>query len=76
MRVVLDTNVLKCALIAKGTPPDILYQAWLNGGIEVAMTRAQDAEVKEVLARPRLKQFVHAEEADAILSKLMPMLAC
>ncbi len=51
MRVVLDTNVLKCALIAKGTPPDILYQAWLNGGIEVVMTSTQVAEVTDVLAR-------------------------
>ena len=51
MRVILDTNVLKCALIAKGTPPDILYQAWLNGGIEVVMTSTQVAEVKDALAR-------------------------
>ena len=66
MRVVLDTNILVSALIAKGSPPDILYQAWLNGEIEVVMTSAQVAEVKDVLARPRLKQFIQAEEADAI----------
>ena len=30
MRVVLDTNILIGALITKGTPPDSLYQAWLQ----------------------------------------------
>ncbi len=55
MRVTLDTNILISALITMGTPPDILYQAWLNGEIEVVMTSAQVAEVKDVLGRPRLK---------------------
>ena len=70
VRVVLDTNILISALITKGTPPDILYQAWLNGEIEVVMTSAQVAEMKDVLARPRLKQFVHVEEADAIVENI------
>ena len=52
MRVVLDTNILINALITKGTPPDNLYQAWLNGEIEVVMTAAQIAEFREVLVRP------------------------
>ncbi len=70
VRVVLDTNILISALITKGTPPDILYQAWLNGEIEVVMTSAQVAEVKNVLARPRLKQFIDIEEADAIVENI------
>ncbi len=48
MRVVLDTNILISALITKGTPPDNLYQAWLNGEIEVVMTAAQIAEIRDV----------------------------
>ena len=48
MRVVLDTNILINALITKGTPPDNLYQAWLNGEIEVVMTAAQIAEIRDV----------------------------
>ena len=70
MRVILDTNILISALITKGTPPDILYQAWLNGEIEVVMTSAQVAEVKDVLGRPRLKQFIRAEETDAIAENI------
>ena len=34
------------------------------------MTSAQVAEVKDVLARPRLKQFIYAEEADAIMENI------
>ena len=48
MRVVLDTNILINALITKRTPPDNLYQAWLNGEIEVVMTAAQIAEIRDV----------------------------
>ena len=54
MRVVLDTNILISALITKGTPPDILYQSWLNGEIEVVMTGTQVAGVKDVLTGTRL----------------------
>ena len=48
MRVVLDTNILISAPITKRTPPDNLYQAWLNGEIEVVMTAAQIAEIRDV----------------------------
>ena len=48
VRVVLDTNILISALITKGTLPDNLYQAWLNGEIEVVMTATQIAEIRDV----------------------------
>ena len=48
VRVVLDTNILINALITKRTPPDNLYQAWLNGEIEVVMTAVQIAEIRDV----------------------------
>ena len=34
------------------------------------MSSAQVTEVKNILARLRLKQFVHAEEADVIMEKI------
>ena len=70
VRVVLDTNILINALITKGTPPDNLYQAWLNGEIEVVMTAAQIAEIRDVLVRPRLKRFIHTDEAVAIVENI------
>lgn len=57
MGVVLDANLLISALIAMGTPPDILYLAWLNGEIEVVVTSAQVAEVKDALTRLSLKDI-------------------
>ena len=48
VRVVLDTNILINALITKGTPPDNLYQAWLNGEIEVVMTAAHILDFPQI----------------------------
>ena len=70
VRVVLDANLLISALITKGTPPDNRYQAWLNGEIEVVMTAAQIAEIRDVLVRPRLKRFIHTDEAVAIVENI------
>ena len=70
VRVVLDTNILISAPITKRTPPDNLYQAWLNGEIEVVMTVAQIAEIRDVLIRPRLKRFIHTDEAVAIVENI------
>lgn len=70
MRVVLDTNILVSALIARGTPPDELYRAWQRGEIELVTSTAQMAEVARVLARPRLQRFLHAGEAAAIVENI------
>ena len=70
MRIVLDTNILIGALITKGTPPDSLYQAWLKGEIELVTSTAQLAEVAAVLARPRLRRYLDADEAAAIVENL------
>ena len=70
MRIVLDNNILIGALITKGTPPDSLYQAWLKGEIELVTSTAQLAEVAAVLARPRLRRYLDADEAAAIVENL------
>ena len=70
MRIVLDTNILIGALITKGTPPDRLYQAWLEGEIELVTSTAQLAELTAVLARPRLQRYLDADEAAAIIENL------
>ena len=70
MRIVLDTNILIGALITKDTPPDRLYQAWLRGEIELVISSAQIAEITDVLARPRIRQLIDAEEAAAIVENL------
>lgn len=67
MRVVLDTNILIGAIITKGTPPDMLYRAWLRGETELVTSAAQMAELADVLARPRLQKFLDADEAATIV---------
>lgn len=70
VRLVLDTNILIGALITKGTPPHELCRAWLRGDIELVTSAAQIAELAEVLARPRIRRLVDADEANAILENL------
>lgn len=70
MRVVLDTNILIAALITKGTPPDLLYQAWLDGAFSLVTSAAQLTEVSAVLARPRLQRFIDADEAALLVENI------
>jgi putative PIN family toxin of toxin-antitoxin system len=70
VRIVLDTNILIGALITKGTPPDRLYRAWLRGEIELVTSTAQLAENAAVLARPRLKKYLDADGAAAIIENI------
>jgi len=70
VRLVLDTNILIVALITRGTPPDRLYRAWLRGKIEVVTSAAQMTELAAVLARPRLRKYVDADEAALIVENM------
>lgn len=70
VRLVLDTNILASALITKGTSPERLYQAWLRGRIELVTSKAQIAELSEVLARPRLRKFVDIGHAAALVENI------
>lgn len=70
MRVVLDTNILISALITKGTPPDQLYQAWLSDEFELVTSAAQIDEVTDVVVRPRLRRFVHPDDATQMVAMM------
>jgi putative PIN family toxin of toxin-antitoxin system len=70
VRIVLDTNILIAALITKGTPPDQLYQAWLDGAFELVTSTAQLAETAIVLARPRLLRYINADEAAVLVENI------
>ena len=70
MRVVFDTNVLISALITKGTPPDMLYEKWSNGIIDVVTSRAQLKELSRVLSYKKLRKIISREEAQVLLEAL------
>ena len=66
MRIVLDTNILIGALITRHTPPDQLYQAWLEGQFDLITSRAQIDEFDTVVARPRLRRYITPDAAAVI----------
>jgi putative PIN family toxin of toxin-antitoxin system len=70
VRIVLDTNVLVSALITKGTPPDVLYQAWDAGSFQLVTSAAQLRELERVLAYPKLRPFITQDEAEALLETI------
>ncbi len=70
MRLVLDTNILVSALITKGTSPERLYQAWMRGRIELVTSKAQIAELSEVLVRPRIRKFVDISHAATLVENI------
>ena len=70
MRILLDTNILVGALITKGTPPDRLYRRWLRSEFDLVTSGVQLAEIENVLTRPRLRRFIRAGEAEAIVGNI------
>jgi putative PIN family toxin of toxin-antitoxin system len=70
VRIVLDTNVLVSALITKGTPPDLLYQAWDAGTFVLVTSIAQLDELARVLTYKKLRPYITQDEADALLETI------
>ncbi|HLZ68662.1 MAG TPA: putative toxin-antitoxin system toxin component, PIN family [Dehalococcoidia bacterium] len=54
LRVVIDTNLFVSALIRMGSIPDQVITAWLEHRLWLVTTRALNAEIANVLARPWL----------------------
>jgi putative PIN family toxin of toxin-antitoxin system len=65
-----DTNVLVSALITKGTPPDLLYQAWDADTFQLVTSREQIDELRRVMAYKKLQSFIKPNEAEALLETI------
>jgi len=70
VRIVLDTNVLVSALVTRGTPPDLLHQAWDGREFELLTSSAQLAELARVLSYERLRPYIRREEAEGLLETI------
>jgi len=70
VRIVLDTNVLVSALLTKGTPPDLLYQAWDAGSFRLVTSSAQLSELERVLGYEKLRPHISQDEAEALLETI------
>jgi len=70
MRVVLDTNVLLAALIAKHGPPDLIYRAWRGGRFELITSTTQLDEIRRVSRYPKLRAILPAHRVGAMVNNL------
>ena len=70
MRIVLDTNVLVSALIAREGPPGRLLSAVKRGDCTLVTSVYQIEELRKVLGRDRLKPYIRSAEADDLLHGL------
>lgn len=70
MRVVLDANVLVSAVISTAGPPREIVEAWVQARFELVASAALLDELRDVLARPRLRRWVSAEVAAEFIAGL------
>lgn len=70
MLILLDTNVLIAALITRGTPPDLLYQAWQRGAFQLVTSEAQRDELERVLCYEKLRPYVKPDEAQTLVEMI------
>ena len=70
MRIVLDTNIFVSALISGEGFPGQLLAAVKRERITLVTSAWQVDELRDVLARERLKPYIRPEEADDLLYHL------
>jgi putative PIN family toxin of toxin-antitoxin system len=72
LRVVADANVLVSAALARSpqAPSVLIFDAALDGRIELVTSPALLREVRKVLARPRLRKYLSADEATRFVADL------
>ena len=70
-RAVIDTNVLIRYLIRPGAAVrEIIEQLWVDEQFVMFTSPELLAELEDVLARPRIRKLIHAEDADALLEAI------
>lgn len=75
MRVVLDTNILRSALMVRGTPPDRLYEEWRHGRFDLVSTERQIDELRAVVRRPFFQARLKASEIGRMINDIRRLAA-
>jgi len=70
VRVVLDPNVLVSAVVARGVSADLLDRWLTDLPFQLVVCPTLIAELRGVLARPKFRRWVTAEEATAFVDLL------
>jgi uncharacterized protein len=70
VRVILDTNVLMSAVLVKDGPLAAIWRAWRRGRFRVLTCDELTNEVRDILARPKLKRVLDAGDRATLLRDL------
>lgn len=70
MRAVLDPNVLVAAVLSPSGTPAKLLQAWNEGAFELVVSPHLLEELERVVAYPKLRRRISAEDAGAFVASL------
>jgi putative PIN family toxin of toxin-antitoxin system len=70
LRVILDSNVLISALIATGSPPDLIYRAWRRKRFTLVTSGVQLLELRRASRYPKLRRLVPPSEFGALINRL------
>jgi putative PIN family toxin of toxin-antitoxin system len=70
MRVILDTNVLVSALLAAGSVPAQLLDAWFEGKFTLLTSEEQLEELRRVTRYPRIRAYVDPATAGSLVNDL------
>ena len=73
MRIVADANVFVSAALGRSpqAPSVRIINAALDGHVELVMSPALLAEIADVLARPRIRKRISAEDAQLFLGDVV-----
>jgi len=70
MRVILDANVFISGLLSKLGPPGQILDAWLEGQFSLFVSPPIVAEIRRVLAYPRIRERLEPGQADQLTALL------
>lgn len=68
MRVILDTNVLLSALMVRGSPPDVIYRAWIHQRFDLVCCSNILDEIRAVSRRPALRSRLRPAEVGTLVN--------
>jgi putative PIN family toxin of toxin-antitoxin system len=71
VRVVLDTNVLVAFLLTRRHTISTILNAWERGDFELLTSPVLIAEVRRTLKKPKLRQRIRPEAAQALLEAMV-----
>ena len=70
MRVVLDSNVIVSALIARGSLPGQVLRGWVNNNYDLLTCELQIEELRRVTRYPKVQKLIPAAKSGRVINNL------